>query len=89
MCKIIKDDCFSFIKQTGSYLEKFDLIFLDPPYKEKKINLLIDMIKEKEILENNGILIIHRHKKDDIEITKNLNILDTRYYGISKIIIGN
>jgi len=89
MCKIIKDDCFSFIKQTGSYLEKFDLIFLDPPYKEKKINLLIDMIKEKEILENNGILIIHRHKKDYIEITKNLNILDTRYYGISKIIIGN
>jgi len=89
MCKIIKEDCFSFIKQTGRYLEKFDLIFLDPPYKEKKINLLIDMIKEEEILKNNGMLIIHRHKKDDIEITKNLNILDTRYYGISKIIIGN
>ena len=87
-CKIIKDDCFSFIKENGTYLEKFDLIFLDPPYKEKKINLLIDMIKEKEILENNGILIIHRHKKDDIEITDSLNILDTRFYGISKIIIG-
>ena len=69
-------------------LEKIELRFLKHPYKEKKINLLIDMIKEEEILKNNGILIIHRHKKDDIEITKNLNILDTRYYGISKIIIG-
>ena len=69
--------------------KKFDLIFLDPPYKEKKINLIIDIIKKKKILCKNGILIIHRHKKDDIIITNKINILDQRNYGISKIIIGN
>ena len=40
-------------------------------------------------LKNNGIILIHRHKKDDIQITPKLNILDTRKYGLSKIIIGN
>ena len=35
------------------------------------------------------VLFIHRHKKDDIQITPKLNILDTRKYGLSKIIIGN
>ena len=42
-----------------------------------------------KFLNKNGIIIIHRHKKDDLKITDNLNILDVRNYGISKIIIGN
>ena len=41
---------------------------MDPPYKEKRINILIDTILEKKILKKNGIIIIHRHKhkKDNI-----------------------
>ena len=69
--------------------DRFDLIFLDPPYKDKNINDLIEQIIEKKILKKTGIILIHRHKKDDIEITSKLNILDSRKYGISKIIIGN
>ena len=42
------------------------------------LNVALDLNKK-------GILIIHRHKKDDIKITSKLNILDTRKYGISKI----
>ena len=30
-------------------------------------------------------MIIHRHKKDKIEITKKVKILDTRNYGNSKV----
>ena len=71
------------------FKNKFDIIFLDPPYKNKNINLLIDLIIDQKILKKNGIILIHRHKKDDIEITSKLNILDNRKYGISKIIIGN
>ena len=68
---------------------KFDLIFLDPPYKEQKINLIIEKIKENMVLKKNGIMIIHRHKKDNLKISKKINILDERIYGISKITIGN
>ena len=69
--------------------EKFDIIFLDPPFKEKKINFLIEKILEKKILNKNGILILHRHKNDNVKITKKLNILDSRNYGISKILFAN
>ena len=68
--------------------KNFDIIFIDPPYKEKKINILLDIIKENHILSPNGIVIIHRHKKDDVQITRKLDVLDERTYGISKIIIG-
>ena len=72
-----------------NFKNKFDLIFLDPPYKEEKINLILEKIKDNNILKKDGVLIIHRHKKDNIVLTNRLEVIDTRYYGISKIIILN
>ena len=87
--EIIEENCFDFFESKKFFNKKFNLIFMDPPYKEEKVNLIIDQIKDREILYKNGILIIHRHKKDNIDISNKLKILDERNYGISKIIIGN
>ena len=88
-CKIIEKDCFKFFNTEVSFKEKFDVIFMDPPFKEIRINQLINVMLEKKILKDNGIIIIHRHKNDNINISKKLKILDQRNYGISKIIIAN
>ena len=82
-CNIIKTDCFKFINSVTPYNSKLDLIFLDPPYKEEKINKLISEIISLKLLKENGIVIIHRHKKDNLEITNNSKLL-SRGYGISK-----
>ena len=87
--EIIENNCFELINEKKIFSKKFDIIFLDPPYRDKNINLLIDQIIDLKILKKNGVVLIHRDKKDDIKITSKLNILDTRKYGISKIIIGN
>jgi len=68
--------------------DKFDIIFLDPPYKENKLSIIIDGIFEKKILHKDGIIIIHRHKKENDQFSKNLKILEEKKYGISKIIFG-
>ena len=88
-CKIFGKNCLNFNEYENITDEKFDIIFIDPPYKEKNINLLIERILNKEILNDNGIIIIHRHKKDDVIISGRFKTLDTRLYGISKIIIGH
>tara|TARA_Y100001970_G_C14177141_1_gene827646 strand:- start:849 stop:1415 length:567 start_codon:yes stop_codon:yes gene_type:complete len=87
--EIIEESCFNLFNFRKSFNEKFDLIFMDPPYKETKINNIIDQIKQKEILKESGIIIIHRHKKDNVFISKKIKILDERTYGISKILIAN
>ena len=89
LSEIIENNCFELINEKKIFSKTFDIIFLDPPYKYKNINVLIEQIIEKKILKKTGIILIHRHKKDDIEITSKLKILDSRKYGISKIIIGN
>ena len=85
--EVYSENVLRFIEKYN-FKFKFDIIFLDPPYRDKNINLLINQIIDQKILKKNGIVLIHRHKKDDIKITSKLNILDTRKYGISKIIIG-
>ena len=65
--------------------KQFDIIFLDPPYKETKLEKLIGELQLKKILKNNGILIIHRHKKQKDLFFKSLKIVEEKKYGISKI----
>ena len=68
--------------------QKFNIIFLDPPYKEKRLPNIIDDIFQKKILNKNGIIVIHRHKKENDKFSKNFKILDEKKYGISKILFG-
>ena len=68
---------------------KFDIIFMDPPYKEKKIVNLLDTIIKLKLLKDNGIIIIHRHKKEEDIFPNEFNIIIKKNYGISKIIFGN
>jgi 16S rRNA (guanine966-N2)-methyltransferase len=70
------------------FKKKFDVIFLDPPYKEKGISSILSDIIESNILHNQGVIIIHRHKKEEEEFPKNFNIVEKKIYGISMVIFG-
>lgn len=68
--------------------KKYNIIFLDPPYKEKNINKILNNIFNKKILINGGLIIIHRNKKEDEKFSEILKVIDIKEYGISKIIFG-
>tara|TARA_B100000787_G_scaffold169574_1_gene161177 strand:- start:1397 stop:1951 length:555 start_codon:yes stop_codon:yes gene_type:complete len=84
---IVKKDIF-FNNILSPVNKKFEIIFIDPPFK-KKIESLLEIIKNLNLLKKNGIIIIHRHKKETEKLPENLNILETKYYGNSKIIFAN
>jgi len=46
------------------------------------------LINEK-ILNQNGIIVIHRHKKQIDSLPNQINILEEKKYGISKILFCN
>ena len=62
---------------------------MDPPYKEEKISILLNKINDANVLKSEGIIIIHRHKREKDEFPKEFNILEVKTYGMSKIIFGN
>ena len=83
--QIIENDVYN--EQVYSNLNnKFDIIFLDPPYKDKNYVSVLLKIKEKNLLAPNGIIIIHRHKDESDNLSLNFKILEKKKYGISKIL---
>ena len=86
--KVIEKDILSNLDFT-ELNQKYDLIFIDPPFKEKKIKHLILNIYRSEILSSSGIIIIHRNSKYDDVFPKELNILEKKTYGVSQIFFCN
>ena len=77
---IYKDNIFK------NFENKFDIIFLDPPYKDKNINIIFEKISDLKILKKNSIIIVHRHKEEEYIFPKNFKVVEEKKYGISKII---
>ena len=83
-CKIIDADIFNDF-DFKTLKKKINIIFLDPPFKEKNISLILSKIKEANILDKNGIIIIHRNFKEN-DLFPELKILEEKKYGLSKIL---
>jgi len=66
--------------------DKFNIIFLDPPFKDKNLEKILTNIKRKKILHKSGIIILHRHKREQDILLKDFKIIDQKKYGLSKII---
>jgi len=84
-----RGDVFKFFDiLTMEFIEKFNIIFLDPPYQDKKCVEIIKIIKEKNLINKKHILVIHREIKSEDPIDKYLNIIEKRIYGRSEIFFG-
>ena len=67
---------------------KFNLVFLDPPFLNKNINIIIDKIYDMKILSDNALIIIHRNKNTEEKYSKRLEELKVEKYGKSKIVFA-
>ncbi len=86
--KLIFKDIEYYFKDLNTK-EKFDLIFLDPPYKNITFIEVMNIIKEKKIFNKNHKVIIHRERKYEGELDKIIKIELLKNYGRSKIIFGS
>ena len=82
--KIIEKDIYNNNKITTSNIQ-FDIIFLDPPFKDKNLSIIFRKIKNENLLKENGIIILHRHKDEKDIFLEDFNIIEEKKYGISRI----
>ena len=83
--KIIEKDVYN-DKLKDLLNMKFNLIFLDPPYNHKNLDKIFFKIEDLKLLNKNGIIILHRHKKEKDIIPSKFQVLEEKKYGISKIL---
>ena len=75
-------NCFKDLKN------KFNIVFLDPPFKEKNIKLILENLSNSKLFNSETLIIIHRHKKTLDSLVKILKIKKEKIYGSSKILFG-
>lgn len=75
-CLPIRTDVFRFIQTCR---ERFDFIFADPPYELNGIETIPDLILSKELLKENGLLVLEHGKQNNF--TSHPNFLEHRAYG--------
>ena len=86
-CKVIEKDVFKELN-FEELDQNFDLIFLDPPFKEKKLSTLLIKINQSKILKPQGLIIYTDTEKKNIFFQK-INYFRNKKYGLSKIFFVN
>jgi len=63
--QVIISDVYTFLEKTN---QKFDVIFADPPYEftDDQFQKIIDLVFEKNLLNEDGMLIVEHSKKTDL-----------------------
>ena len=79
--KAIKDDVINFLKNETN---KYDIVFVDPPYKLEVYEAVVSLLENNQLLNEDAIIIL--------ESEKPLNIKEDKYkkvklynYGLAKI----
>ena len=68
--------------------EKFDIFFLDPPFKDLSFVKNLELIKKKKYFKKEHLVIVHREKITMDNLENILDIVEVKQYGRSKIIFG-
>jgi 16S rRNA (guanine966-N2)-methyltransferase len=83
-----KDLSKGFPEASPLMKEKFDLVFIDPPYKKKVIPQVVTELSEREILSSSAIVVAETLKADTMSDTLgNLYLDNSKTYGQTKISI--
>ena len=78
--KILRGDFVKMLKKISRQTLKFDLVFIDPPYKKFLTETALELIGTLELL-NEGGLIIVEHGADEILNTRNFDSIRKLMYG--------
>tara|TARA_B100000945_G_scaffold294802_1_gene271774 strand:- start:6363 stop:6926 length:564 start_codon:yes stop_codon:yes gene_type:complete len=84
---VFSENVFEFFKNK-TLDKRFDLVFIDPPFKNNKYLDLINSMKKNKIFKNEHIIVIHREVGTDVNVNKYIKIIETRVYGRSEIFFG-
>ncbi len=76
---VVKIDYKKYLKETKN---KFDIIFLDPPYKNNLLNKSLKYIEENELLNDGGIVVCEYEVEKPIT---NLTLIKEKKYGTKYI----
>lgn len=84
--RLVKSGCLEYLDNTRNKGQSFDLIFLDPPYRQGLAKKCLIKVSACDILNPSGILIAEHHKLDELPGEEgSLMLLKRKSYGQTRL----
>ena len=83
-CDIKNMSCFDFLDKT---VDKFDIIFLDPPYNKGFIEPVMKKIAERQVLNDGGLVMLESDNTDFHGEVDGFSVYRQRKYGRTYITV--
>lgn len=81
-CKCLNTDSYSALQEFGRKGLIFDLIFIDPPYLKDMIPPAVDIVSEKHLLAEDGLIVTKIDTSEEIyQGNMEIELFDHRKYG--------
>lgn len=81
--KLYSMDAFAFLKQYPQ--ARFDLIFLDPPYRQELVSKALSSLSKPCRLTESGVIIAETASEEKLQLCEPFEIRKTSEYGDTKI----
>lgn len=83
--EVMNCDVSNAIARLGSLGEKFDIIFMDPPYNKGLVESALTYIVKENILADDGYIIAEQSQEDKIPEVQGLEVFRIKDYKITKM----
>ena len=64
---LIKDKDINALERFKTLNEKFDLVFLDPPYEQGQYQQIVDLLLSKDLLSEHAVIVIEANRDVNLE----------------------
>ncbi len=85
--ELINKDFIKALNLLEQGQERFDIIFLDPPYNTNYLKIAIDLITEKNLINKDGLIVCESDNLNKIPTNNNYTSLKSKKYGDKYIVI--
>ncbi|WP_456456338.1 16S rRNA (guanine(966)-N(2))-methyltransferase RsmD [Thermovibrio sp.] len=83
--EILCEDYVSALKKLGRRKEKFDFIYADPPYEKGYYTRVVNLVKNLNLLDEDGLLILEEPKKNPFIPEDERWLVEKRHYGTTTV----
>ncbi|MBS3810309.1 MAG: 16S rRNA (guanine(966)-N(2))-methyltransferase RsmD [Halanaerobiales bacterium] len=81
-CQIVVNDVLKYLRTVD---QRFDIVFLDPPYNRDLVNKTIKSLVNNKLLINDALIIVEHHEEEKIEKFNSLIKIKDRNYNKTAI----